>query len=321
MEKFSNAVLLWTEKRLTLKKAKKEYHKKHKTFVSELLEWLDAIVFAVVVVFFINQWIFQLFVIPSPSMEKTLLTGDRVLVSKLTYGIEIYPEGPKVFDSHEPDRGDIITFYNPESESRGTLFNIFSQLIFRATFTLVNIDKNPDGSMREALLVKRAVGMPGDTVTFRNGDAYIKYSGTDQYVKDGTSGIQRLIQENTYDGYNAQGMLNGLYDSGLSSNNLPRHLLNDNANIDSNAYFTDMYGYRESYYKGCRMADPSDMESRSEQVKYSTGIYVPEGCILPLGDNRDNSGDGRYFGPVNTDAVNGFVATRIWPVSRVGSPY
>lgn len=51
--------------------------------------WVDAIVFALVAIYFINQFFFQNFVIPSSSLEKTLLTGDYLLVSKLSYGPRI----------------------------------------------------------------------------------------------------------------------------------------------------------------------------------------------------------------------------------------
>ena len=57
------------------------------------LDWLDAIIFAVVVVTFINIFFFQAFKIPSSSMESTLLTGDHLFVSKTAYGPRI-PETP-----------------------------------------------------------------------------------------------------------------------------------------------------------------------------------------------------------------------------------
>lgn len=56
-------------------------------------EWLDAIIFAVIVVTFINIFFFQAFKIPSSSMENTLYTGDHLFVSKLTYGPRI-PQTP-----------------------------------------------------------------------------------------------------------------------------------------------------------------------------------------------------------------------------------
>lgn len=58
-----------------------------------LLDWLDAIIFAVVFVTFINIFFFQAFKIPSSSMESSLLTGDHLFVSKLTFGPRI-PETP-----------------------------------------------------------------------------------------------------------------------------------------------------------------------------------------------------------------------------------
>ena len=51
-----------------------------------ILDWVDAILFAVVVVTFINIFFFQAFKIPSSSMESSLYTGDHLFVSKLTYG-------------------------------------------------------------------------------------------------------------------------------------------------------------------------------------------------------------------------------------------
>lgn len=61
--------------------------------VRTVMSWVDAIVFALVAIYFINQYFFQNFVIPSSSLEKTLLTGDYLLVSKLSYGPRI-PQTP-----------------------------------------------------------------------------------------------------------------------------------------------------------------------------------------------------------------------------------
>lgn len=58
-----------------------------------LLDWLDAIIFAVIVVTFVNTFFFQAFKIPSSSMESSLLTGDHLFVDKLTYGPRV-PQTP-----------------------------------------------------------------------------------------------------------------------------------------------------------------------------------------------------------------------------------
>lgn len=51
-----------------------------------LMSWVDAIVFALVAVYFVNLYLFQNYVIPSSSLEKSLLTGDYLFVSKVSYG-------------------------------------------------------------------------------------------------------------------------------------------------------------------------------------------------------------------------------------------
>ncbi len=58
---------------------------KNKT-VRGVMSWVDAIVFALVAVYFVNLYLFQNYVIPSSSLEKSLLTGDYLFVSKLSYG-------------------------------------------------------------------------------------------------------------------------------------------------------------------------------------------------------------------------------------------
>jgi signal peptidase I len=66
-----------------------------------VLEWVVAVGVAVVAALVIKAWVAQAFVIPSGSMENTLLIGDRVLVSKLSYRVG------------SVDRGDVIVFDNP----------------------------------------------------------------------------------------------------------------------------------------------------------------------------------------------------------------
>ena len=76
------------------KKIKWGWWKQSKNRTTRLvMSWVDAIVFALVAIYFLNQFFVQNFVIPSSSLEKTLLTGDYLLVSKVAYGPRI-PETP-----------------------------------------------------------------------------------------------------------------------------------------------------------------------------------------------------------------------------------
>ncbi len=67
-------------------------HSKNAT-VRGVMSWVDAIVFALVAVYFVNLFFFQNYVIPSSSLEKSLLVGDYLFVSKMSYGARI-PQTP-----------------------------------------------------------------------------------------------------------------------------------------------------------------------------------------------------------------------------------
>ncbi|MFO7616578.1 MAG: S26 family signal peptidase [Bacteroidales bacterium] len=63
---------------------------------SSLVEWIDALIFALIAVTFINLFFFQNFNIPTSSMEKSLLIGDYLFVSKVSYGPRV-PNTPLSF--------------------------------------------------------------------------------------------------------------------------------------------------------------------------------------------------------------------------------
>jgi len=78
------------------KKQKKVQRKKR-----EVQEWIEAILFAIVVAMIIRNFTFQNFKIPSSSMEDTLLIGDYLVANKLKYFFQ------------DPEKGDIVTFRYP----------------------------------------------------------------------------------------------------------------------------------------------------------------------------------------------------------------
>ncbi len=78
------------------KKVNWTFWKKREGKNSTLIEWIDALIFAVIAVTFINIFFFQNFKIPTGSMEKTLQIGDHLFVSKINYGPRI-PNTPLSF--------------------------------------------------------------------------------------------------------------------------------------------------------------------------------------------------------------------------------
>jgi signal peptidase I len=115
--------------------------------VKSILEWVAVIVGALLVALIIKTFFLQAFYIPSRSMEPTLRIGDRVLVNKLAY---------KVHDIH---RGDIVVFERPKDE--------------------------PPDAIKD--LIKRVIGLPGETISTQNGQVYIDGRPLDEpYLPAGT---------------------------------------------------------------------------------------------------------------------------------------
>jgi signal peptidase I len=112
------------------------------------IEWIVLIVVALAIALVIRTLLFQAFYIPSPSMVPTLKVGDRVLVNKVSYKL------------HDIDRGDIIVFKAPPEAQSGNIKD----------------------------LVKRVIGLPGDTVEARDdGRVYVNDRLLDEpYLPEGT---------------------------------------------------------------------------------------------------------------------------------------
>ena len=259
-------------------------------------------------------------------MVDTLLINDRVVVFKDQYGVEIYPAGPKIAEENRRvQRDDIITFYNPEYNSKGPVFDILSQAIYMGTLSLVNIDKNEDGTPAERLYVKRAAGLGGDNIYFNNGNVYIKAAGTGEWVDEVkfrsdnllSTGPNRSVDQSLYPGLKAYARITAYNEAGIP---IPSALIEDFKSVQNSeySYIFDYYEYSREYSAAKASINPESLLARSDNAVYRTGIYVPEGYVLPLGDNRDNSQDGRYFGPVDEKKVNGRVVARFWPLGRIG---
>ena len=109
---------------------------------------------AFVLALVIRTFLFQAFFIPSPSMEPTLIQGDRVLVNKIPYYF------------HDPRRGDLVVFENPHptvTTERSVLGGFFHWLFQGLGFQQ---PENED-------FIKRVIGLPGDVVEGKGGSVYV----------------------------------------------------------------------------------------------------------------------------------------------------
>jgi signal peptidase I len=265
----------------------------------------------------------QAYVIPSGSMIDTLLVGDRVFVNKFIYGPELLPGILKLPGPRTPQRNDIIIFENPSYISRGLAFDIAQRIIFMLTISLVDIDRDETGQPRAHFLIKRAVGAAGDHFVMERGEMKVRFAGDDRWTDERgyatergwNHKISRLMQESQYPALEMAGRAKAWQDLGLP---VPERFRGAEASL-SGIRFPDFTAHEKIRLETMRGAMPHDSRYAVLVARQSLGWYVPEGRILPMGDNRDNSRDGRSFGPVRLSKVLGRGAVKFWPLSRMGS--
>ena len=113
----------------------------------KIIENFKTLIYALIIALIIRSFFYQPFYIPSSSMEPELLVGDRLFVSKYTYGYSRHslPFSPKIYNKRifekDPERGDVIVFKLPA-------------------------DNRTD-------YIKRLIGLPGDSIQFISGDLYL----------------------------------------------------------------------------------------------------------------------------------------------------
>ncbi|MDR1307908.1 MAG: signal peptidase I [Treponema sp.] len=317
---FFDKVQALTEACLTRRRAIQRIRKEKQRAKNPVLDWVEAFIWAAGVVLLINQYLFQAYQIPSGSMIDTLLINDRIFVNKLVYGPELLPGVGKLPSPFKPRREDVIIFENPEYFSRGPLFDIAQRIIYMLTLSMVDIDRSESGEPRVHFLIKRAAGMAGDRIETRKGELYFCFAGEDRWISEGeylvlrgfNHRLSRLVEESWYPALEAMGAAEGYMDLGLA----PPAGLMEAAGAYGSRY-GDSFVKESARFSVIRGAYPQNERYRTLVLKQRRW-YVPEGRILPLGDNRDNSHDGRFFGTVKASRILGQGAFKYWPLGRLG---
>lgn len=186
----------------------------------------------IALVFVLRSFLFEPFKIPSTSMVPTLQVGDLILVNKYKYGIRLPIINKKIIDVGDPQRGDVMVFKYPENMA---------------------LD-----------YIKRVVGVPGDTVEYRNkrltvNGEQVTYKPLPDYLDEETLSYSKHLTEE----------LNGVSHQILNNPRAPAYVSN-----------------------------PHDFPQRDLCTYDAAGFTckVPAGQYFMMGDNRDNSLDSRYWG-------------------------
>jgi len=319
---FFDRVQLTTERFLTYRARVRRVKKEKRKAKNPVLDWIEAFLWAAGMVLLINQYLVQAYRIPSGSMIDTLNIGDHVFVNKIVYGPELLPGLLKLPSPIIPKKNDIIIFENPSYISRGPVFDITQRILYMLTLSLVDIDKEASGEPRVHFLIKRAVGSGGDLFTMENGEMMIRFAGEERRVSERdynaamgrNHNISRLMPAAQYPALVSAGQAAAWMDSGLP---VSQQLLAE-ASRASEIANPDYLAHEQSRLETLRRIYPDESRYSMLLAKQRLGWYVPEGRIFPLGDNRDNSRDGRYFGPVKLSKVLGNGMIIYWPFWRMG---
>ena len=205
----------------------------------------------ILIVFLLRSFLYEPFKIPSGSMVPSLLVGDFILVNKYTYGVRLPVINKKIVDVNLPQRSDVMVFRYPDNPSKD--------------------------------FIKRVIGLPGDTVAYKNKQLSIN----GQLVPQEKNGIFTEVDER---------MNMRQFQAFKEKLGAKPHMMM----VDPRAASINLGGVREFPNKNNCAYNDEGMTCK-----------VPAGHYFMMGDSRDNSDDGRYWGFVPEQNIVG-KAVLIW---------
>lgn len=229
-----------------------------KAFGRFIVSWIPVII----IVLILRAFIVEAFMVPTPSMESTIMTGDFLLVNKFIYGIKIPFTSKNLISIKNPKPGEIFVFrYHLDQDSPQPENNYIR--IFPKQLPLLPLYWNKSRNFftwyTPRNFVKRCVAVAGDTVQIINKKVYVNgklcFEPYVQYIDRRTFSAPLTVP----DDYQSE------WEQGKFAERPDGYLLRDN------------FG----------------------------PIVVPESTLFGMGDNRDNSSDGRFFGPIPLKYVKG----------------
>jgi signal peptidase I len=287
----------------------------------ESLRWLvelveSALVAVVLVYMLIRPFVVQAYFIPSPSMEPTLLgnngIGDRILVNKMVYRVST------------PKRGDVVVFIPPANATEGT-------------------DEEEPGVLVN--YIKRLVGEPGDVLVVHAGRVIINHGiYSHQAIRDALAQAGVISSPDQAD-HHIRFTPDGVCIDGtrlLSESTLATILTNDpGAKVTVIPGYTERNGRRvpDSYVAEDPDYDMKLYQGQPLKADYANNQYlldgtpidkteydkdnqsppgpVPAGHFFMMGDNRNDSEDSTFWGPLDGNRVVGKAEYIFWPLDRV----
>ncbi len=239
-----------------------------------IVRWAYEFLPVLVFLVVVRAFVVEPFNIPSSSMVPSLYTGDFIVVNKSAYGLRLPIVHTKILDTGSPKHGDVAVFRYPLNPKR--------------------------------YYIKRVIGLPGDTVGFSNGTLSINGQAVSTTPSD--FGLTDSFVASLY-----PAVLDG-----RSLSDQERTALGQKEEQYAR-YFQESLGehsYRVRYLADLNSAQYAPFLQENSPLLTSSGgsawqIKVPDGQYFVMGDNRDRSEDGRFWGFVPEANLAG-KATYIW---------
>lgn len=265
----------WRKER---KRKLEEKRKKPQTFTESLLSWTKTILGAILVVMIINGLAIASFVVPTGSMENTVMTGDFLFVDKFSYG----PSTPQVIPFvdvplpflrfpgiKEPEKGDVIVFIYPGNA-------------------------NEVESEKFTYYLKRCVATAGDTVVVRDTNLFVNGE------KVALAPHGKFLKNNRQNHHRIQRVRND-----YGPKRIPK--AGDTIRISmANFINWNIFIQREGHNTKLR---GSDIYIDNKKTDY---YVVERDYCFGMGDNRDNSSDSRVWGFIPVENVVGTPIMVYW---------
>lgn len=267
-------------------------------------EYSEAAFFAIWVALSVRATVAEAQSIPSESMVPTFLIGDNLLVTKYNWGYHLPGTHGRVFDFGKPRRGEIVTFLPPLEASKRKNY------------------------------VKRCVGIPGDTIEVKGKIVYINGEIKDYAQAIGEMDLGKIPDSvkrkftlekqnelenpvsfivNIFDGPGKTWY--GPYKEGAVTywlNHTVSHLRAYRRIIDP--------GHELELYNFLPKRNQIEIWNAQGNRDWYGPYTLKENEYWMMGDNRDNSADSRYFGPVAYIDIKGHPTFRYFPfIDRFGS--
>lgn len=238
------------------------------------VDWARSLFPVVLVVLLLRSFVAEPFRIPSGSMMPTLDVGDFILVNKFAYGLRLPVFNNKILDLGEPKRGDVVVFRFP-----GYLCHDDGKLVRSGDESCAN----PHAPVKKENWIKRVIGLPGDTIQSHGSELFIN---------------GKLVTADEIGPY-----------QGNPKRRVDQMMLAMGATV-WNEHLPRPDGHTVNHLIARMPAYTMPNSIPNDKVPSK----VPPGCYLVMGDNRNDSLDGRWWGcmPEKNLAGKAFLIWMSW---------